>query len=222
MLNETETPKTAIDKRGDINTVTLIPNDSTRLNSNKLEPRSPKRPSIPDWTSTTPTTTHYSYHFTPHSTDCGTKYNATHNIRQVTIDPSTLATPSNLKISQQQLTPNNKDNLVYDVYYKKKRHELLVSAQPNINPQFTLSGSQSPWQAPQHKKWNPNLFFVVPSLLAWFAAPLWGFFGWQDVCTCHVVLFWEVKLDILLYYMQCLVVPKKNYRKQSLQFLVQY
>ena len=48
MLNETETPKTAIDKRGDINTVTLIPNDSTRLNSNKLEPRSPKRPSIPD------------------------------------------------------------------------------------------------------------------------------------------------------------------------------
>ena len=48
MLNNTATPATVLDGRDDINTVALIPNDTSRLDSNKLEPYRPKKPSPPD------------------------------------------------------------------------------------------------------------------------------------------------------------------------------
>ena len=123
MLNDINTPNTALDDQDDVNTVTLIPsNDTNRHGSNKLEPCSPKRPSTPDLTlvaTTTPTTTYDSFYITPHIG--GKTHSARHHSRQVTTNPFPPATPNKLNIGP-QLTPNNKDNIVYDAYCKKKRH----------------------------------------------------------------------------------------------------
>ena len=135
MLNDTGTPNIALVNRDDIPTITLILNDTNRPYSNKSEPSSPKNPDS-TLVTTTPNPPHDSSPFPP---PCGgNKYNTTFHSSQVIADLTTPATPSKLKTGP-QITPNHKDNLVYDAYCKKKKHR-LVSAQTDRSHQPTLTG----------------------------------------------------------------------------------
>ena len=135
MLNATDTPDTALANRDDIPTVTLVPNDTNKHDSNKLEPSSPKKPDL-TLATTTLNPPHDSSHVLP--PPGGNKYNTTFYSTQVTADLTTPATQSKLNTGP-QLTPNHIDNLIYDAYCKKKRHR-LVSVQTDRTHQPRLTG----------------------------------------------------------------------------------
>ena len=122
-LNDIDTPDTALVNRDDIPTDTLVPNDTSKRDSNKLEPSSPTKSDL-TLSTTTPNPPHNSSHLPPPRD--GKKYNATFHSNQVTVDLPTPETPSKLNTGQ-QLTPSHNKNLVYDAYCKKKRHRLVCA-----------------------------------------------------------------------------------------------
>ena len=102
----------------------------------------------------------------------------------------TASTHSNLRQRQP-------DNLVYDAYAKKKKtRETSYLSKRTSQPRLKRSLSL-------RQALTRSIYIIIRGgPLAGFAAALCELFSCQDLWACHVVPFWEVKLDSQLYYIR--------------------